>query len=179
MNHVSPRDSAARTIAPHTERLRDQVLLYLQSRDGATDEETAIALGMRLDTARARRCELRDAGLVRDSGHRRKTTSGHDATVWAVAGALSAASVDGRGRSLSSPDDVDEPVPDAHPPQPQRRSGGAGCLVAKRPLPGQCPWCRQFRWWQRPPDKPTCANCHPPAVPKGVIWIDHTPSAIS
>jgi hypothetical protein len=56
-----------------------------QHAHGATDEEISIGLKMHADTARARRVELRDAGLVLDSGKRRNTKSRRPATVWTAA----------------------------------------------------------------------------------------------
>lgn len=52
---------------------------------GATDEEIQLALGMNPSTQRPRRVELvEDLLVVRDSGRRRKTTSGRSAVVWEV-----------------------------------------------------------------------------------------------
>ena len=55
----------------------------------ATDEEIATELSIRLNSAGARRCELRDRGLAVDSGRRRETSSGSLAAVWVVAGSAS------------------------------------------------------------------------------------------
>lgn len=64
-------------------RLRRAVLEFIRSRDnGATDEEIQEALGLDGDTGRPRRWELRNLGLVEDSGMRRKTTAGRNAVVW-------------------------------------------------------------------------------------------------
>lgn len=49
---------------------------------GATDAEVEAALGMRHQTASARRRDLVKADLVTDSGQRRATDSGRQATVW-------------------------------------------------------------------------------------------------
>lgn len=77
---------AAETIAPCTGRLKALVLNFICERGqaGATDEELAGALGMLSDTARARRVELRDRGLIVDSGKRRSTLRGRAAVVWVV-----------------------------------------------------------------------------------------------
>jgi hypothetical protein len=66
--------------------LRAKVFRYLVTRkpDGATDEEMQIALKMVGNTQRPRRCELEEAGLVCDSGLRRRTGSGKSAVVWVV-----------------------------------------------------------------------------------------------
>jgi hypothetical protein len=53
---------------------------------GATDEEIALALGMRESTARARRVELRDGGQVIDFLTRRKSRSGRLCIVWEATG---------------------------------------------------------------------------------------------
>lgn len=49
---------------------------------GATDDEIERAMGLRHQTASARRRELVLLGTVRDSGKRRRTDSGRFATVW-------------------------------------------------------------------------------------------------
>ena len=75
---------AAEAIAPHAPILRDRVLAFIASRgpDGAIDEEVALGLRIRESTARARRVELRDLGIVINSGQVRPTTSGRLAVVW-------------------------------------------------------------------------------------------------
>jgi hypothetical protein len=81
------RGNARRSIAPLLSHLQREVLGLITARGprGATDDEIAVALDLQLDTARARRCELRDAGAVVDSGLRRKTRTGRLATVWVAA----------------------------------------------------------------------------------------------
>jgi len=75
---------AAAAIAPVAGNLRRLVLEFIagQGDQGATDHEVAAGLGMLSDTARARRCELVDAGYLVASGQRRRTPSGRSATVW-------------------------------------------------------------------------------------------------
>lgn len=76
---------AAGAIQASSASLRVQVLAYLLSRDeGATDQEIQQALDMRASTERPRRVELVEMGLVADSGRRRETDSGREATVWEV-----------------------------------------------------------------------------------------------
>lgn len=53
---------------------------------GATDDEMEIYLDMRHQTASARRRDLVIAGLVKESGERRKTRSGRTANVWVWCG---------------------------------------------------------------------------------------------
>lgn len=81
------RRAALEAIQPARSRLARAVLAYIAERGGrgATDEEIAAGLGLQADTARARRCELRDAGDVHDSTGRRATHSGRRATVWLAA----------------------------------------------------------------------------------------------
>ena len=75
---------AAESIAPCTGRLQSLVFDFIRTRGqtGATDQELTEALGMLSDTARARRVELRDRGLIVDSGRRRSTRRGRAAVVW-------------------------------------------------------------------------------------------------
>lgn len=62
---------------------RAQVWALLRSIElGLTDEQQQTILGMSANTQRPRRLELVEAGLVKDSGQRRKTSKGNDAIVW-------------------------------------------------------------------------------------------------
>ena len=82
------RRAAGESIAGFAGEHREQVLRFIASRRerGATDEELSEGLGLKLDTSRARRCELRDGGLVIDGGRRRRTHSGRLAICWVTAG---------------------------------------------------------------------------------------------
>ena len=51
-------------------------------REGATDHEVQTELGMTGDSERPRRWSLQRAGLIRDSGQRRKSPAGRQAIVW-------------------------------------------------------------------------------------------------
>lgn len=64
---------------------RLEVLALLRQRP-RTDEELVACLSgqMSASGARTRRAELVRAGLVRDSGHRRRGTTGRRMTVWAA-----------------------------------------------------------------------------------------------
>jgi DNA-binding transcriptional ArsR family regulator len=62
---------------------RARVLATLRAhRDGLTDFELADLLGLQQTSAGKRRGELRDQGLVIDSGRRRPAPSGSLAIVW-------------------------------------------------------------------------------------------------
>jgi hypothetical protein len=78
--------AAAASIASVARATRDKVLAYIAARRarGATDQEIAAGLAMLSDSARARRCELRDRGDIVDSGQRRPSPSGRPSTVWVV-----------------------------------------------------------------------------------------------
>ena len=52
---------------------------------GLNDEELCALTGLSASTVRPRRGELVAEGLVVDSGHTRRTKSGHEATLWRLA----------------------------------------------------------------------------------------------
>lgn len=81
------QELAAAKAAPKAKGKRLQVLTWIagQGNKGATDHETAAALGFPLQTVCARRNELLGTGLVQDSGKTRKTPYGCAATVWVSA----------------------------------------------------------------------------------------------
>jgi hypothetical protein len=83
--HSRPSVEAAEAIRPSTNRLRQRVFDYIESRgaDGATDQECQKDLGMDESTQRPRRWELAQARLITQAGTRR-TKSGRAATVWVV-----------------------------------------------------------------------------------------------
>jgi hypothetical protein len=75
----SPEDDFAGTVAA-------EVLDYLRLNPaGATADEIAYALKQTAFTVRPRCTELREAGLIKDSGRRGKNTSGRNAIVWVLA----------------------------------------------------------------------------------------------
>lgn len=81
--HSDTSEAASAAIEPNAGTLRKLVLDHIRAqREGATDEEIATALGLDGNTERPRRRELQLAGLIHDSGRRRKTTTGRLATVW-------------------------------------------------------------------------------------------------
>lgn len=83
--HSRTSVAAAEAIRPSTNRLRQRVFDYIESRgaDGATDQECQKDLGMDESTQRPRRWELAQARLITQAGTRR-TKSGRAATVWVV-----------------------------------------------------------------------------------------------
>ena len=81
--HSGTSREAASAIKGKSARLRQQVLDELR-RNPATDEELANVLNLSGNTARPRRVELVEIGIVEDSGQRRKTASGRSAVVWRV-----------------------------------------------------------------------------------------------
>lgn len=83
-DHPATAHEAAASVATVGGAQRRRVLEHLQAlgAGGATDEEMQIVLGLNPSAQRPRRVELVDAGLVRDSGRTRKTTSGRNAIVW-------------------------------------------------------------------------------------------------
>lgn len=87
--YVAGSDTS-RTAAERSRRVapkhRALVLHLIESRgaDGATDEEIENVLGLKHQTVSARRNDLANLGVVRDSGQRRPTESGCPATVWVL-----------------------------------------------------------------------------------------------
>lgn len=79
--------AAAESLAEHADTQREKVLSAIEGagKKGMTDDEVEQALGMRHQTASARRRGLVIDGLVVDSGRTRKTRSGRAATVWVKA----------------------------------------------------------------------------------------------
>ena len=86
-NGVPTSNAAAASVKPITGRQRRMMLGYFQ-RHGVdyTDEELMIYLHdvISPNAIRPRRGELVEAGMIRDSGVRRKTQSGRQAIVWII-----------------------------------------------------------------------------------------------
>lgn len=82
--HSDTSKAAAKSIEPTSGTMRAIVLAFIRGRgaSGATCEEIEINMGMKHQTASARVRELAQAGLIRDSGERRNTSSGRPATMW-------------------------------------------------------------------------------------------------
>lgn len=70
-------------------------ILHRRGSNGATDDELEVALQLSHQAVSARRRELVLKGLVRDSGRRRATRRGRQATVWEVGLDLTAEGDDG------------------------------------------------------------------------------------
>lgn len=87
VRHSDTSKSAAEAIEPKVGTLRRKVLdrIRLTGSYGVTDEQGWHALNMDQNTYRPRRIELWRAGLVKDSGKRRRTTKGRTAVVWVAA----------------------------------------------------------------------------------------------
>ncbi len=81
---TSQEAAAAMDQSGRLNALRRSVLdfVLLMGEEGATDEEIQVSIPMKPNTERPRRVELVRAGLIRDSGKKRKGTSGHQAVVW-------------------------------------------------------------------------------------------------
>lgn len=86
VTNVRATDPETSQIAAAPNRSRDRDLVYAALRiaadRGLTDFELGACIGRQQTSAGKRRGELRDAGLVRDSGQRRPAPSGSPAIVW-------------------------------------------------------------------------------------------------
>jgi len=82
--HSDTSRDAAESCRESAETMRSKVLAFIRllGAFGATDEGICTALGMNPSTARPRRVELVERGLVMSSGRTRETQSGRRATVW-------------------------------------------------------------------------------------------------
>ncbi len=76
--------NAARLMDEKLNAWQDRVyrLIWVRGDRGATDEELIDALKASPSTIRPRRVELREKGLIVDSGKTRATRSGRKAVVW-------------------------------------------------------------------------------------------------
>lgn len=85
-NGTDTSKAAAESMEPHLGRLQQLIHDYYDSRRwyGATCDEAEAALEMRHQTCSARVKELRDKGLLVDSGERRKTRSHRSAAVYVL-----------------------------------------------------------------------------------------------
>lgn len=82
--HSATSVAAAQAIAPTAGTMRQLVLDWLRAHGPATDEQIIAGTGLAPSTARPRRIELVQSGLVVDSGTKIKTKSGRAAVAWRV-----------------------------------------------------------------------------------------------
>lgn len=197
---AADRAEAAAAIAGAVEGMKAEVLELVAKagQTGKTDEEVSLQLEMKLDTARARRCELRDAGLVKDSGRRRATKSGRAAVVWIAAelagdrpGSIDTGGAGGHDPGAHNADG--DGVPDVATSDGagvdaggKRGSAPAGRAISREMGPGttpataaarrrarRCGWCGSERFWRSIFGVLVCESCHPPAAGDLVAeWID-------
>ena len=86
--HVKDSDTsreAAMSVLPKAGSKRRRIFDLIAGSKGVTDDELEGLTGWRHQTVSARRRELVLLELVKDSGERRKTSSGRSATVWVAA----------------------------------------------------------------------------------------------
>lgn len=78
---------AAESVVASAQAVRVRVFKHIEAQggQGSTDNEIEHALGLRHQSASARRRELVQRGMVYDSGARRRTDSGRKAAVWVAA----------------------------------------------------------------------------------------------
>lgn len=81
-DHGETAHAAARQVRGKRELYHRLLTAIDGSIGGLTDEELQLTTGMNPSTERPRRVELVDAGVLCDSGNRRKTRSGRAAVVW-------------------------------------------------------------------------------------------------
>lgn len=125
---IGPEDTrrAARPAEARAGNQRDRMLaaFIAAGERGLTDFEAADELGISLNSVRPRRVELRERGLIRDSGRTRKAPSGHRAHVWMA--------VTAAGR-LPTSDLRAEAKEGQKAARGDRKSGNAKSVVAKCP----------------------------------------------
>lgn len=84
VHHSQESIDASITILPKRETLQRTVFEAIRiSAHGLTDQEIVEVTGLKENTARPRRVELCEAGLITNAGTR-PTTSGRQANVWIV-----------------------------------------------------------------------------------------------
>ena len=81
--HSATSKAAARQLRPNTDRVAVFTLLKANPA-GLTDEQIIDGTGLSPSTARPRRIDLVNSGVVIDSGMTRPTRSGRAAVVWKV-----------------------------------------------------------------------------------------------
>lgn len=81
-NGTDTSRAAARSVKAAAPTIADNVLVLIQEQGGLTCWEVEQHTDLKHQTASARIWELRQAGLIKDSGVKRKTASGRNAKVW-------------------------------------------------------------------------------------------------
>ena len=162
---IDTRRAAYDRLAGELDKLQTAVLRFVAECGdrGATDEQIRKALKLRGDTSRARRCELRDVGLIVDSQRTRPTSSGRSAIIWRLADELVTAA------ALES-DQADTPTADRTADRVEgARPGVIGLgrpgLMCDRGKIGRCCWCGSDQSWISIHGRRICRQCHPPATP--------------
>jgi predicted transcriptional regulator len=80
-----PSNVAGARIKPRVTTLKDKVLTVLRRYpSGLTADEVAEFCGASMLAIRPRVSELKNDGMIEDTGKRRKNESGHIATIWRV-----------------------------------------------------------------------------------------------
>ena len=83
-NGTTTSREAAHAIKPHVSAQRSRVAVCIASAGplGRTAQEIEEMLSLSGNTVRPRICELRENGVIRDSGRTRKSSSGRACVVW-------------------------------------------------------------------------------------------------
>lgn len=86
-NGTATSNAAAESMRGKTGQIRQQILDLIVSRRwvGVTADQIEQETEIGGNTVRPRLVELRELGLIKDSGHVRKTRSGRSAVVWVPA----------------------------------------------------------------------------------------------
>lgn len=73
------------SIQPHLGPMQETIYKFVKMQPrGVTSEQISEGLGMRIQSVTARVLELREMYLLKDSGEKRSTSSGRNATVWTL-----------------------------------------------------------------------------------------------
>lgn len=118
--------AAAKRVSKKVENDRAEVLLFImrQGDHGAIWDETWEPCGL-TPTSNGRITELRDMGLIFDSGRRRKTRTGSSAVVWVATKKAIAAAADENLSALPTPQLPSAPIQEgAHLPVPPPPAAG-------------------------------------------------------
>jgi predicted transcriptional regulator len=86
LQHGDTKMQAHASMAAHIPRLQKLCLYALRTyrTDGLSCQELEGVTGLEHSTASARLGELRDSGLIYDTGRRRRTKAGRSAIVWRI-----------------------------------------------------------------------------------------------